>query len=114
MIPSKEFNIKTSPIHGLGLFANRHFSKGSEIGFYKGITVPLGTLGPYVWELDDFGINGINEMRYINHSMTPNVEFRRIRVFAIKDIMIGDEITARYPNRGHNFKLIYNYKMRMT
>jgi len=88
--------VDVSPIHGKGLFARRHIKAGEIIGVIDGI--PASTNGEYVLWLD--GKNGIHvqcELRFINHSDTPNaVYYDTLEVCALRDIKPGEEITHNY------------------
>lgn len=94
--------------NGLGLKAGKPFKKGDFIIEYIGIKkknadVEYDTT-KYLFELDDkYTIDGsprYNTARYINHSCVPNAEVDiikgKIKVFAIKNIAEGDEITYDY------------------
>ena len=91
--------VEPSPIHGRGLFATRVIAKGTHIGTYLG--PPARRDGDYVlWILEDdgteTGINGKNDLRFVNHSYEPNAEFDGEELFATRDISPGEEITAHY------------------
>ena len=81
--------IAKSPIHGLGLFALKPITKGHDFGithvkddeFQDGyIRLPLGG--------------------FFNHNNNPNCKViedgRFLRLIAIRDIEVGEEITAHY------------------
>src|SRR6185503_7561421 len=88
---------------GFGLYARRTFKKGEFVAEYTGHLLPtkeadeLGTR--YLFEIDkDWTVDGSprsNIARYMNHSCDPNCETdiieRRIMIFAIRDIEIGEE-----------------------
>tara|TARA_R110000824_G_scaffold277280_1_gene465551 strand:- start:502 stop:807 length:306 start_codon:yes stop_codon:yes gene_type:complete len=87
-LPS-QLTIKTSPIHGLGLYATEDLIAGYELGvthvkdeeFADGYSrTPLGG--------------------FFNHSETPNCEAyadgRFIKLVTINPILKGDELTAYY------------------
>ncbi|MEQ8767336.1 MAG: SET domain-containing protein-lysine N-methyltransferase [Planctomycetota bacterium] len=91
--------VKKSAIHGRGLFALEKIPKGAFLGIYEGPKTRRD--GTYVlWIEDDdgdvFGINGRNELRYVNHSARPNAEFRGEELFALRTIQPGQEITHHY------------------
>lgn len=105
--------IKTSKIEGLGLFALRDISKGTDLGIThifdsrfqdKYIRLPLGA--------------------FINHHEIPNCnavlakndseigEIKHIRIITLKEIKQGDEITVKYiinklenPNWEHEYEV---------
>jgi len=91
--------VRESPIHGEGVFANEHIGEGAVIGVYAGLQVEED--GPHVlWvERDDgsfYGIEGRNELRYLNHSSNPNADFDDEELCAVRAIAPGDEITLHY------------------
>jgi SET domain-containing protein len=42
------------------------------------------------------GIAGTTELRFLNHAARPNAEFRVDRLFALRNIRQGEEITCDY------------------
>ncbi|MEN8761096.1 MAG: SET domain-containing protein [Thiogranum sp.] len=88
--------VDDSPIHGKGLFARHQIKAGEIIGMIDGI--PTSANGEHVLWLD--GVNGIRvqcELRYINHSDTPNAAYYdTLEVCALTDIEAGEEITHDY------------------
>jgi len=94
-----EVEVKQSPIHGLGVFARRAFEADSFIGNYEGERTVVN--GMYVlWVEYDHGeiagIDGKNELRYLNHARPANACFRGHSLFALVDIPAGSEITFDY------------------
>ncbi len=91
--------VEESPIHGKGCFAARPFKKGEVIGFYEG--PPSDKDGTYVlWVSQEDGswkgIDGKNDLRYLNHKKKCNAEFDGNRLVAIKAIRTNQEITFHY------------------
>jgi len=92
--------VRSSSIHGRGLFACRRIAKGERIGRYEGPIVDRD--GDHVlWVYDEtsgreVGICGQNELRYVNHSPRPNACFYGDELEALRTIQIGDEITHDY------------------
>ncbi len=91
--------VRESPIHGKGVFAKESIGEGTVIGVYEGPEVERD--GAYVlWvECDDgsfYGIEGRNELRYLNHSSSPNSDFDDEELSAVRAIAPGDEITLHY------------------
>ncbi|NHZ69749.1 MAG: SET domain-containing protein-lysine N-methyltransferase [Thermotogales bacterium] len=88
--------VDDSPIHGKGLFAKKFIPAGQLIDTVVG--EPTTKDGDYVLWLDEK--NGIHvqcDLRYINHSDTPNaVYFETLEVCAMHDIQAGEEITHNY------------------
>lgn len=110
------FEVRSSPIHGLGVFAARRIRQGARIIEYTGehITPEEGDRRyeddqsdhPHVllFAMDkrtviDAGVGG-NEARFINHSCEPNckavTEKRRVYIEALKGIAAGEELTYDY------------------
>jgi len=92
--------VATSPIHGRGLFARDTIKKGAYIGTYEGKATD--TDGMHVlWLLDDEldqweGIDGNNEMRFLNHSENPNADFWGADLYSLRKIRKDQEITFDY------------------
>lgn len=88
-----------STIHGQGLFAAHHLTTGQLIGCYEGPIVEDD--GIYVlWIEEDsdqwVGYEGVNTMRFMNHSDDPNAEMHGLDCYALADIPAGQEITIDY------------------
>jgi SET domain-containing protein len=93
------FEIRKSPIHGYGVFANEAIAAGSFLGDYEGPETEEN--GPYVlWvEYDDgelVGIDGDGTLRFLNHARPANAEFRGHALYALCDIEADAEITFDY------------------
>lgn len=94
--------VKASKIHGLGLFAARSFKKGDVIGYYEGPKVTEEQDGDHVlWIFDEdkneeYGIDGQNETRFVNHTQEANAYFDGEELQAIRPIRKGEEITHNY------------------
>jgi SET domain-containing protein len=92
--------VARSAIHGRGLFAAKPVTAGQKIGVYEGPQVTED--GTHVlWIQEDesnswTGYNGKNELRFINHSDSPNAEMDGLDCFALCDIEPGTEITIDY------------------
>jgi SET domain-containing protein len=91
--------VKESGIHGMGLFACEPIKNDTYIGRYEGPSVSDD--GPHVlWVIRDddveYGIDGQNAMRFVNHSTKPNASFYEDELFATRDIEAGEEITHHY------------------
>jgi uncharacterized protein len=108
----------TSKIHGRGCFATVRFAGGKKIAEYTGEKVlnseaerrgkrrrilRISGLDDR-WSID--GSRGGNGTHYINHSCRPNCFFRTTRghllVFALRDILPGEEITLDYVSTMHS------------
>ena len=88
--------VKDSSIHGKGLFAKSFIPSGTVIGVVQGS--PTTTNGDHVlWIDENVGFHVQCDLRYINHSNTPNaVYYANLEVCAIRDIQAGEEITHYY------------------
>jgi SET domain-containing protein len=106
--------VKKSPLHGFGCFATVRFPKNSLIAEYAGERIThaeairrMRVHGvKRISELDancyiDGSVGG-NETKYINHCCEPNADAFIIDgfiiVFALQDILPGEEITVDYLN----------------
>ncbi len=91
------YYVDKSHIHGKGLFAARRIKKGEVIGIIEGR--PSKKDGPHVLWFDD-GTKGFRvtcELRFINHTKTPNVGyFDDHTVVALRNIKKGEELTHDY------------------
>lgn len=93
------YEVRTSAIHGRGLFARRAIRRGEAIGTATG--VPARRDGPHVlWFIhDDGGEEGVritNALRYVNHDVPANASFEDLQLVALVDIPAGAEITYDY------------------
>jgi len=92
--------VAESPIHGKGLFARIDIPIDTWIGTYEGPatkTDGMHVLWLYDEETGDWeGIDGKNEMRFLNHSPKPNAEWWDNELYSIRDIGKGEEITFHY------------------
>ncbi|MCB1442969.1 MAG: SET domain-containing protein-lysine N-methyltransferase [Methyloceanibacter sp.] len=106
--------VAPSGIEGLGVFADDFISAGSLIWRLDAkfdILVPdteLPTLPPHMQmylkrysfphlELPGYRVIDVDNGKYMNHSLTPNTDFRIFdRGYALMDIARGEEITCNY------------------
>jgi SET domain-containing protein len=88
--------VDDSSIHGKGLFAKTFIPSGTVIGVVQGL--PAKTDGDHVlWISETNGIHVLCDLRYINHSDTPNAAYYdNLEVCAMRDIAPGEEITHDY------------------
>lgn len=95
--------VKSSAIHGQGLFARQFIPEGTLIGVIEG--VPANDDGIYVlWIDDDRAIQVTNELKYINHSDAPNAAYYDdLTVVALRDILPDEEITHNYAGDDASF-----------
>lgn len=110
------FEIRPSPIHGLGAFATRRIAEGTRLIEYSGARLtpaeadarypdlPGVVHHTYLFAIDDdvvidAAVEG-NEARFINHSCAPNcdavIDDGRIWIEAIRDIGVGEELAYDY------------------
>jgi len=116
MTDARFFEIRPSPIQGLGAFAARRIPAGTRLVEYTGerlTPVQADARYPdvegerhhtYLFAIDDDVVIdaavGGNEARWINHSCDPNcdavVERGRIWIETIRDVGIGEELAYDY------------------
>lgn len=91
--------VRSSPAHGLGVFATREISQGDVIARYRGR--PVDRDGTYVSNhTDASGHEQRHEitgpLKYLNHSCRPNAALGGFRIRALVPIRAGQEITMSY------------------
>ena len=110
------FEVRSSPVHGMGAFALRRIPKGTRIVEYLGERVShreadrryegkdANDAHTFLFIVDsrtviDAGVGG-NDARFLNHSCNPNcesvIESRRVFIEAIRTIEPGEEMTYDY------------------
>ena len=108
--------VRTSALHGLGVFARRRISRGTRILEYLGERVSHAEADrryrhkeaadnhTFLFIVDartviDAGVGG-NEARFVNHACEPNcesvIESRRVFIDALRTIEAGEELTYDY------------------
>ncbi len=92
--------VENSSIHGRGVFAQKDLPAFSFIGRYEGPMTHedgMHVLWLYDEQQDEWvGIDGQNEMRFLNHSDDPNAEWSDLDLYATRWISAGEEITFDY------------------
>jgi SET domain-containing protein len=88
-----------SPIHGTGLFARKPIEEGAFIGIYEGERTEEN--GMHVLWVEDapddwVGYDGNNDLRFLNHSKSPNAELDGQALYSLRQIHEGEEITIDY------------------
>ena len=95
----ERIEVRTSPIHGRGVFARRRIRKEAYIGTFEGRETEEDGMH-VLWVIDEdgheVGIEGRNALRFLNHSRRPNAEFRGADLHAIRNIQPEQEITFDY------------------
>ncbi|MEY8236756.1 SET domain-containing protein-lysine N-methyltransferase [Lachnospiraceae bacterium 66-29] len=108
-IISNKVEVRDSPIHGKGMFAQKDIKKG-EVVFIKGGYILTrdefysnGTINSYLPLDDNYFLaakskeDELQIKLYNNHSCDPNCGLRgEITFIAIKDIRQGEELTCDY------------------
>lgn len=110
------YTVKSSSIHGNGVFARRKIAAGTRIIEYEGERISWkealkreqlkaeDSTHTFLFSLDDGrvidgGSRG-NEARWINHACEPNCEAReedgRVFIYALRDIQRGEELNYNY------------------
>lgn len=128
ILPPKKIYVKTSPIHGLGVFASEKIYKDEIIEESPILTLPINK-GDTSSILLDYRFNwpqgteweeqvvGLGFASLYNHSESPNAywisnnEKRTFSFIANRDIEIGEEILVWYGdisywNDGRNYSTI--------
>jgi SET domain-containing protein len=119
-IDRSNFDVKSSPIHGKGVFTARPIKKGDPIVEYKGERIswklaekrhphdPKDPNHTFYFSLEDGRVidakYGGNAARWINHSCKPNCETRedifnneaRVFVYAKRNLKVGEELFYDY------------------
>ncbi|MGH8288327.1 MAG: SET domain-containing protein [Steroidobacteraceae bacterium] len=116
MAQSPLFEVRSSPMHGMGAFALRRIRKGTRVIEYRGERVSheeadrryeskaANDAHTFLFIVDsrtviDAGVAG-NEARFLNHSCNPNcesvIESRRVFIEATRTIEPGEEMTYDY------------------
>ena len=110
------FDVRASPIQGLGAFATCRIPKGTRLIEYAGERLtpadadarypdaPGERHHTFLFAIDDDVVIdasvGGNEARFINHSCEPNcdavIDDGRIWIEAIRDIDVGEELAYDY------------------
>jgi SET domain-containing protein len=114
--PVPRVEVRSSPLHGLGVFAAQRIARGTRIIEYLGERVSHAEADrryqhkdaadnhTFLFIVDartviDAGVDG-NEARFVNHACEPNcesvIENRRVFVDAIRTIEPGEELTYDY------------------
>ncbi|NBD08695.1 MULTISPECIES: SET domain-containing protein [Corallococcus] len=114
--PSIPFELRQSPIQGMGAFATRRIRKGARIIEYIGERITQSQADEryddesmerhhtFLFNLDDDTVLDAgtlhNESRYINHSCEPNcqslIDKGHIHIYALRAIEPGEELTYDY------------------
>jgi SET domain-containing protein len=96
MKTSKLTYVDDSAIHGKGLFARQPITEGTVIGRLKGRETADDGMH-VLWLNENTGFEVSCDLRYINHSDTPNACYYDDKsVVALRDIAVGEEITHNY------------------
>jgi SET domain-containing protein len=113
--PNDFFEIRESPIQGLGAFAIKHIPEGTRLIEYAGERLtprqaderyPDGDERhhTFLFAIDDdvvvdAAVNG-NDARFLNHSCDPNcdvvIEDKRLWIETIRDVDPGEELVYDY------------------
>ena len=91
--------VKSSPLHGKGLFAAEDIPADTLILTIEGR--PTSRDGIYViWQYEDDGepqgFLVTNDAKYVNHSRKPNAAFYEFELYSLRRIRKGEEILHHY------------------
>lgn len=85
-----------SRIHGMGLFARKRILKDTVIGYLQGELTDRNGIH-VLWLDEETGFKVSCDLKYINHSDSPNAcYFNDKSVVALRDIAVDEEITHNY------------------
>jgi uncharacterized protein len=108
--------VRSSALHGMGVFAARRIAKGTRIIEYLGERISHADADRRYQDKDssdnhtflfivdartviDAGVDG-NEARFVNHACEPNcesvIEARRVYIESLRTIEAGEELTYDY------------------
>ncbi len=94
--------MKPSPVHGRGVFASAAFRRGDYIAAARGTRTETDSRHT-LWVLEDEGsYRGVevqNQLRFLNHSPSPNADFWGAELYAIRAIRPDEEVTFDYWGR---------------
>ena len=101
--------VRSSPLHGAGVYTTAPFRKGQRVLEYTGPRLPWRECRgmysenevTYLFSIDEKTvIDGFGTAAFVNHSCDPNCETRgagqRIFIVASRDIRKGEELTYDY------------------
>ncbi len=91
--------VKRSAIHGRGVFAKRRLRRNMLVGAYEGERTDKNDTYVLWYEDEDgtmVGIDGRNELRFLNHARDANAIFWGNQLFVLRTIEPGTEITFDY------------------
>ncbi len=93
-----KIEVRSSPIHGRGVFAKQVIKVGERIGRYTGPLTEQDGMHVFWVEYEDGwrGYQGRGRLRFLNHRANPNAEFEGLDLFAVKPIHAEEEITIHY------------------
>ncbi len=93
-----KIEVRSSSIHGCGVFARRAIRKGERIGRY--VSRRTDRDGTYVYWIEDEtgwkGYEGYGRLRFLNHNHQPNSELDGLDLYALRTIGEGEEVTIHY------------------
>lgn len=103
------YEVRPSPVHGLGLFATQDIKAGVRLSDFKGTEMTLqefkakyGNDTRFCYSMRRInriidGKNEDNPSRYCNESSTPNVCLKRRGLYTCSPVTAGDELLLSYP-----------------
>lgn len=98
----KAVQVKSSALHGRGLFAEQAINQGALIGEVSGRKTKQESMHT-LWLDEQQGFRVQCDFKYINHSRSPNVAYYDdLSVVALRAIKAGEELLHDY---GEDFQL---------
>lgn len=90
------YKVQESTIHGHGLFSTTLIQENTILGFCQ-IRPAKKKQSPYVLWCEAGPVEVVCDLKYINHSATPNVAYYDdFSVVALTTIQAGEELTHNY------------------
>lgn len=100
--------IRKSPIHGKGVFANKEYPAGSDITHFRGYEVDKDTR--HSLTLENRKIEPTGPLKYLNHSCDPNCCFRGRTLVTKRLVQRREELTINYRKTEDHFSHCFNCK----
>ena len=90
--------VRTSPIHGRGVFASKRLRAGQYIATFEGRRTDRGGSHVLWTEIDGKlqGVRGTGQLRFLNHASDANAELAGLDLYALRNIQPHAEITLHY------------------
>ncbi len=104
-----KLEVRTSELHGKGVFASENIRRGERLAIFGGSIMPIDeiknlpeSIRDYTMQIEERFVLGhktlvLENTDYFNHSCNPNSGFHgQLFLVAVRDIKKGEEITFDY------------------